>query len=375
MSSPNESKNLEIEKGDIFFFYRPKVDVKKVEDLDDVQRFYMILASENMVEKKNKRNFYRLFLLGRKKLPNIIEGKSNPSERNWAFNILTTTNPTDLQEDLLTSAEYSTETKGHDRIMPAAIPTGEGKYSISKHDNHTELAYILELSEKPGPSQSEFQIKKEASYIISIKNPEINIPAFSSFSNKIPGYPEKLKQLFGDKRWISAESADLLNYENTQLLLIGARKKDVEEELGIEIDEEAENEKTAELLAKLHIDKNRIPVKALLTGKFPLEKEIPPIETQQEIKHLSKYEAPGKGGKKGGKIAAESSLSAFTIAKALSGIDLPKSKLEVQEFVRKSSGTQLGEIRKRSILDIIDKIKTQKYYSMSDIEKEIGRVL
>ena len=322
MSSTGRNKNSEeMENGDIFFFYRPKVDAKKVENLDDVQRFYMILASENKIEKGNKRDLYRLFLLGRKKLPNIIEGKSNPTERNWAFNILTTTDPKDLEEELLTPSEYSTETKGTNRLIPASIPVGEGKYSVSKHDNHTELAYILELPEKLGPSQSEFQIKKEASYVISIKNPEINIPAFSSFSNKKPQYPEKLKQLFGSKRWISVESTDLLNYENTQFLLIGARKKDIEDELGIEIDEEVENEKTAELLMKLHIDKDKIPVKALFTGKFPKEKEIPPIKTQ-EIKHLLRSEAPGKGGKKGGKIAATSAPSAAAIAKILGGIDI-----------------------------------------------------
>ena len=63
MSSTGRNKNSEeMENGDIFFFYRPKVDAKKVENLDDVQRFYMILASENKIEKGNKRDLYRLFL-------------------------------------------------------------------------------------------------------------------------------------------------------------------------------------------------------------------------------------------------------------------------------------------------------------------------
>ncbi|MDN5846244.1 MAG: hypothetical protein L0H53_08230 [Candidatus Nitrosocosmicus sp.] len=267
-------------------------------------------------------------------------------------------------------AEYSTETKGPDRIVPAAIPTGEGKYSISKHDNHTELAYILELPEKLGPSQTEFQIQKEASYIISIKNPEINIEAFSSFSNKKPDYPEELKQLFGSKRWISAESADLLNYENTQFLLIGARKKDVEE-LGIEIDEEAENEKTAELLAKLHIDKNNVPDKALFTGKFPKEKEIPPIETQ-EIKHLSKSETPGKGGKKGGKVAATSASSASAIAKILGGVKLPKKKEGLAKYAEnnKSKVSNAEEI----INTIKDLPSNKSFSTMVEVEKALGEI-
>jgi len=54
-------------------------------------------------------------------------------------------------------AEYDTETRGKRRTK-AATPAGEGKYSIVKHDNHTELAYILELPEIPGPAQREFEL-------------------------------------------------------------------------------------------------------------------------------------------------------------------------------------------------------------------------
>ncbi|VFJ15154.1 hypothetical protein [Candidatus Nitrosocosmicus franklandus] len=88
---------------------------------------------------------------------------------------MTTTDVGDLQEELLISENYSTKTRGQDRIMPTAIPTGEGKYTISNQDNHTELANIKELSERLNPSQNKFQIHGEASYIISMKNPEINI--------------------------------------------------------------------------------------------------------------------------------------------------------------------------------------------------------
>ncbi len=84
---------------------------------------------------------------------------------------MTTSNAEDIHKELL-PAEYTTETRGKRRLA-AAAPAGEGKYSIVKHDGHTELAYLLELPEVPGPTQKEFEIKKEASYIISVKNPEI----------------------------------------------------------------------------------------------------------------------------------------------------------------------------------------------------------
>src|ERR687888_367952 len=95
----------------------------------------------------------------------------------------------------------------------------------------------------------------------------------------------------GDRRWIDVEDPELLNYENTQVLLIGARKKDVEEELGIDIDEQKETEKSADMFKELKIRKEQVPLKPLFEGKFPQKEEIP---MAQEVKQLSKEEAPGE---------------------------------------------------------------------------------
>lgn len=63
---------------------------------------------------------------------------------------------------------------------------------------------------------------------------------------------------------------DMLNYENTQLLLlIGARKKDIQEELEIDLNEEKETENTAELFKELRIKREQVPLKPLLKGEFP----------------------------------------------------------------------------------------------------------
>src|SRR5215210_2137270 len=262
----NEDKKsiMIIEQGDIFFFYRPKVDTEEVKDIEDVQRFYMVTSPE---KKKKKNDIYRLFLIGQKQLPEIVEGKSTSEEKNWALNILTASKPDDIHKELL-PAEYTTETKGKRRLA-AAAPAGEGKYTIVKHDNHTELAYLLELPEQPGPTQKEFEINKEASYIVSVKNPDIQIPGFKAFEKRKPQYPERIKKEFGDRRWINVEDPELLNYENTQMLLIGARKKDVQEELGIELNEEKETANTAELFRKIKIRKDQVPLKSLLKGEFP----------------------------------------------------------------------------------------------------------
>jgi hypothetical protein len=72
--------------------------------------------------------------------------------------------------------------------------------------------------------------------------------------------PKHLKEKFGDRRWIDVEDRALLNYENIQLL-IGARKKDVEEELGIDIDEEKESIRSADLFKDLKIKREQVPLK------------------------------------------------------------------------------------------------------------------
>jgi Protein of unknown function (DUF2795) len=366
-----EDKESEvIEHGDLFFFYRPKVDTEEVKDIEDVQRFYMVTSPEEVGRKgynNNNKDIYRLFLVGQKQLPEIVEGKSTSKERNWALNSLTTSNAEDIHKELM-PAEYTTETKGKRRIA-AATPAGEGKYSIVKHAGHTELAYVLELPEIPGPTQKEFEIKKEASYIISVKNPDISVPGFSVFSfGKKPEYPKRLIEKFGNKRWISIEDPDLLNYENTQVLLIGARKKDVEEELGIDIDEQKETERSADIFKELKIRKEQVPLKPLLKGKFPEKEEIP---MSQEVKQLSKDEAPGRGGKVGGKAAATNASSAAAIAKLLSGIEFPKSKHEIVNYAEKNK-QKVTEFKE--ILDTLREIPDKKYHNMIEIEKAIGHM-
>jgi hypothetical protein len=363
-----------IEQGDIFFFYRPKVDTEEVKGIDDVQRFYVVTHAEERKEnrdnKKKKDDIYRLFLIGQKQLPEIVEGKSTLEEKNWALNILTTSNPDDIHKELL-PAEYTTETKGKRRLA-AAAPAGEGKYTIVKHDNHTELVYILELPEMPGPIQKEFEIKKEASYIISVKNPNVKVPGFTTFSsNKKPEYPKHLIEKFADRRWISIEEPDLLNYENTQILLIGARKKDVEEELGIDIDEQKETENTADIFKELKLRKEQVPLKPLLKGKFPNKEEIP-LAQEEELKHLSKEEYPGgKGGKIGGKIAATASTSASAIAKIFSGIEFPKDKNELVDYAKENKeNVETSD----EIIEVIKELPDRKYHNMADIEKALGEI-
>jgi hypothetical protein len=264
-------------------------------------------------------------------------------------------------------AEYTTETRGKRRLA-AAVPAGEGKYVIAKHDNHTELAFILELPETPGPTQREFGIKEVASYIISVKNPDVKVPGFAA-SGKNPDYPKNLKEKFGDKRWINVEEPNFLNYENTQLLLIGSRKKNVEEELGIDIDEEKETQRSADLFKELKVRKEEVPLKPLLKGRFPGKEEIP---VSHEAKHLSKQEYPGaKGGKTGGRVAASKSSSAAAIAKLLSGIEFPKNKKELVERAKENKDkVDNAEL----VINTVSELPTKTYRSIIDVQKALAKI-
>lgn len=121
MASQDTVTSKQVEHGDIFFFFRPKIEAtEEVEGIEDVQRFYMVTRPEESTDKKTEA-IYRVFLLGSKRLPEIVEGKSKSTERNWALNILTTSDPEDIEQEILVPAEYSTETRGK-RRMAAASP-------------------------------------------------------------------------------------------------------------------------------------------------------------------------------------------------------------------------------------------------------------
>ena len=204
--------------------------------------------------------------------------------------------------------------QGAEEELAAALLAGEGKYAIVKHDNHIEQAYVLELPKVPGPvCKKEFGIKKEASYIISVKNPNIEIPGFAVFEKRKPKYPAKIKEAFGDRRWINVENPDILNYENTQVLLIGAKQGNVEKELGIELNEEKETENTAELFKELKIRKEQVPLKPFLRGEFPSKRDAEQrVSSLQKSERYQEKKLPDVAGKLGDRQFQQGHLQLHT---------------------------------------------------------------
>jgi hypothetical protein len=216
----------QLEEGDIFFLVRPRLAAREVRGWADVQRFYMVLAARRPLP------IYRLFVIGRKKLPLLLAGRQHRERRNWAVVVLVSELAEDVRRELA-AYESETATRGR-RSTPAAQPLGEGRYQLVRHRDHTELIYALERPRQAGPAQRAFEIRDQASYITAVKNPEIATPGTPS-TKYPPAYPDRLRRKFASRRWIDAEP-ELLDYENAQLLLLAAHGEDAEDELGVQID-------------------------------------------------------------------------------------------------------------------------------------------
>jgi hypothetical protein len=266
-SSDNPEAEI-LEQGDIYFFYRPKKNVDEVKGIEDVRRFFMVTAPEKSENKENGKNqFYRLFVIGKKSLPEVRKSEARASERYWARVGGIFENPHDLTKELL-SDEF--------RKGDAARPVGEGKYAIVRHQNHAELAFILEMPKEPGEAQKELGIEKEASYIISVINPKKPAasvaPDGGSYpsTEELPMYPEEVLNEFNNSDIFVSLSRDtrFIDYKNAQVILSGAREgRDViKNELGVEVEEQSPE--SADVFDKLKVRKDQIPIRPLTEGKL-----------------------------------------------------------------------------------------------------------
>ena len=217
------------------------------------------------VQSKNSKKFFRLFVIGKKSLPEIRTSEARASERYWA-------RVGGIFEDVneLTNELYSDEFREGD----AARPVGAGKYVIVRHQKHTEMAYVLETPNQPGNAQEELGIEKEASYIISVINPKSPVPEGFPSAEENPKYPDKvLKELSESENFVSMlKDTHLIDFPNAQVILIGAREgKDViKQDLGIDIDldNDIKRKKDSDVLNKLKTSFKNVPTKPLIEGKM-----------------------------------------------------------------------------------------------------------
>lgn len=242
-----------VEKGDIFFAYRPRIGEHETEGLGDVQRFFMVLKPEGQ-------STVRLAILGRKRLPQADE-----HERIWGFIDTVAKSGTEIGAELK-EHRYSTKTRG-ERAVPAARPAGEGVYALLQRGRNLHLSYELELPRRSGEVQEEFNIPQQGAYILSIANPERAAPPSAGLSaREEPHYPKSLQKEFGSRRFAPADPR-LLDFEGAEFILIGART-DPEQAYELDIAAEHENAAKADTFRQLKISRRTQPLDPLLEGRW-----------------------------------------------------------------------------------------------------------
>src|SRR5919198_5702426 len=118
-----------LERGAIAFLYRPRVETFAVQALEDVQRFFVVLAPEGGRRVRRVR-------VGRKRMP-----AAELHERFWAYVDRVAASVHDVVADLASDL-YWTKTRGL-RHQPGPRFAGEGSYLVARHGDHVHLAYAL----------------------------------------------------------------------------------------------------------------------------------------------------------------------------------------------------------------------------------------
>jgi hypothetical protein len=207
-----QKKVTVLQKGAIYFLYRPKIDKEKINSLNDVQRIYLILKPTNYSK-------FIQIIAAKKQLPDTIK------TTHFAFVNLVTASEKIINQKL-GKEDYHTRTRGERHQSKVRI-LGEGKYLIVLHKGHTHLAYQLLKPKTPKTPQRNVKINKAGEFVISVKNPLIKAKKTGLQLEKKAVYPKKLQDKFDSRRFISLNPPDFIKYEGTEILLIGQDYKKI----------------------------------------------------------------------------------------------------------------------------------------------------
>jgi hypothetical protein len=207
-----------LEKGIIYFFYRPRVNVDTPQDVNDVARSFLLLRPLPLDAKLgdgpigDEKNC-RLLALPKKVLP------KSAKDRFITFVEKAKTDFAELKETFLTGSEYETQTQGTKTTHPVT-PLAEGIYAITSTGRESHLAYIVNIPSELGEVQKDFGLQSRGSFVASVKNPEKgptggqqNVPAGAK-------YPQEIIDDFRELRWAPL-TPRLIDYDGASFLLIG----------------------------------------------------------------------------------------------------------------------------------------------------------
>ncbi|KAK4057135.1 hypothetical protein OIO90_001630 [Microbotryomycetes sp. JL221] len=224
-----------LERGHVYFVYKPKVQLDEVESVDDVAQ---------------------LMTIGRKYLPKRTEGQKQKQSDICYGKVLSVSDDMSNLKDSLGKTSYETKTQGTRHVGPGRV-AGSGVYIIysSKAPDapkntqnasalyQTYLAYAVGVPHDLGKVQQDLHIEHEGAFQVQVKNPSApstNPRVPDQPADKQPKYPKVLADLF-TTRYIPSNPPALLNYAGTELLLLPS-KRDVVELLGQDGEQELQKE-------------------------------------------------------------------------------------------------------------------------------------
>lgn len=241
-----------LERGDIFFFYRPDANGAPPEGLLDVNRFHLVLRPEG-------EEVLRYITIGKKKLPEEGDGQE---ARHWGFVDGVFRTPEELHRALGGSDDRSTRA--------AAVPAGEGVYALLRQVRNSVLAYALELPEEPGEVQRAFNIDRRGQLALVVKNPAAGSPAGVGLdADRQVDFPEELQARFGARRWVAADPPAFLDHEGAELLFIAGRTDtDTDGDADLGLEPRAEDEQSADLFRELRLERTDRTIRPLFEGTW-----------------------------------------------------------------------------------------------------------
>ncbi|TVY39659.1 hypothetical protein LOCC1_G006444 [Lachnellula occidentalis] len=211
-----------LEKGIIYFFFRPRVNTTNPQGIEDVARSYIVLRPLPLGAKLGSGPLEdsgnaRLLALPKKMLP------KSKRDRFLVFVDKAGATVKELRE-VFQGNEYATKTVGTSTTEPVT-PFAEGIYAITSTGRESHLAYHLTVPSPVGEIQKELGLHENGSFVVSAKNPETPSPGNAGLDNPAK-YPEDLQKKFRGLRWMPLVP-ELLGYEGTQILLIGEAMGDM----------------------------------------------------------------------------------------------------------------------------------------------------
>lgn len=182
------SSNI-LEKGFIYFFFRPRVNIEDPQSMGDVARSFFVLRptvlgaefdqGQGPVDKDAS---CRLMILPKKKYP------TSAKERDMGFVEKAGQSMQALHENFITGKTYQTSTRG-ERHIEEARPYAEGVYAITSTQRASHLAYILTVPAELGDVQEDFGLQPRGSWIVQSKSPKYAGPPVGQLP-KDPEYPQ-----------------------------------------------------------------------------------------------------------------------------------------------------------------------------------------